>query len=456
MVDVATDLTTSTLERRIGLIGAVSILTGFIIGATIFILPGPLAGDAGPSIILAMSVASVPALFIGVYNAQLGSALPTSGGNYVYVSRLISPALGFLSVWLLILATFTGTALVASGFGEYLAVFFDVPIVAANVLLVLGFLLLNVVGVKVMERVQILMVALFVLALLAFIVPGIFHVESGNHDPLFPNGFDPFLLAVISFYFSYIGVTVVTEIGEEITNPKRNIPLTIGISIALIAGLYTLLVFVLTGVVHWEELGEMDAAVATASEQFLPPWGTAFIAFGALVAIGTTVNAILATFSRTILQAGRDLAFPGVFGEINGRFGTPVNALILLGLPAAFVVGLNLSITFISTVTVLGILTINVFVAIALWRLPKRYPGQYSAAGFKLGERTIKLVAIVGGLVTLVFLLLGATESFEAGIVTAAWIAIGLVTYAVRRRQLSERGVDLTERLSTLPETVRE
>ena len=82
------------LQGRIGVAGAVFALVGYIIGGSIFILPGELAGQVGPAVFLAYLIAAGLALFVCFAAAQIGSAFPMSGGTYVAVSSVVSPRTG--------------------------------------------------------------------------------------------------------------------------------------------------------------------------------------------------------------------------------------------------------------------------------------------------------------------------------------------------------------------------
>ena len=148
------------LERTIGLAGTVSTLIGYVIGASIFILPGELAASSGPAIALSYLLAAVPAVFCCFVSAQIGSVFPVSGANYVAVSRVISPFAGFLMVWVLMAALIVGVPLVAYGFADYLAFFLPAlnrTLVAAAA--VVFFVCINIRGTRVSVWSQSAMVA---------------------------------------------------------------------------------------------------------------------------------------------------------------------------------------------------------------------------------------------------------------------------------------------------------
>ena len=117
------------LERKISLSGAVFLLIGNIVGASIFILPGQLAGIAGPAVFIAYLIASVPAIANCLIAAQVGSILPVSAAGYVFSSVVLHPFLGFLKEWTGALGLIIGVPILAYGFADYMAFFYLKPIV---------------------------------------------------------------------------------------------------------------------------------------------------------------------------------------------------------------------------------------------------------------------------------------------------------------------------------------
>ena len=83
------------LQRKVGLAGAVFLMVGNVVGASIFILPGNLAGIAGPAVFIAYLIAIIPAFFNTLVAAQVGSILPVSASDYVFTSTVLHPLLGF-------------------------------------------------------------------------------------------------------------------------------------------------------------------------------------------------------------------------------------------------------------------------------------------------------------------------------------------------------------------------
>ena len=111
------------LQRKIGLSGAIFLLIGNVIGASIFILPGSLAGIAGPAVFIAYLIALIPAFFNTLVAAQVGGILPVSAADYVFTSTVLHPMLGFLKVWAAMIGALVGGPILAYGFADYFSYF---------------------------------------------------------------------------------------------------------------------------------------------------------------------------------------------------------------------------------------------------------------------------------------------------------------------------------------------
>ncbi|MEZ5980696.1 MAG: hypothetical protein R3C54_00095 [Parvularculaceae bacterium] len=109
-------------DRTIGLFGAVITLVGFVVGASIYILPGAIAASAGPGVVISYGIACLLALFSCIVAAQIGVAYPASGASFVIIGRLVSPFIGFLLVWMMIGAAAVAIALLGYGFADYVGV----------------------------------------------------------------------------------------------------------------------------------------------------------------------------------------------------------------------------------------------------------------------------------------------------------------------------------------------
>lgn len=126
------------LERNLGLLSALTIGIGTIVGACIFVLPGAVTARAGAIAIAAFVLGGVVAVFTGLSASELSTAMPEAGGTYVYINYALGPlgeTVAGLGSWI---GMSFASAFYSIGFGEYVAVFFDVPTVELGPVEVVG------------------------------------------------------------------------------------------------------------------------------------------------------------------------------------------------------------------------------------------------------------------------------------------------------------------------------
>ena len=281
-------MTDARLQRKIGLGGVVFLLVGNIVGASIFILPGELAGVAGPAVVFAYFIAGGLAIINCLIAAQVGSIMPVSAGDYVFTSVVLHPLVGFLKVWAGMIGLMVGAPILAFGFAEYMRFFVpDVDRLTIAIGITFVLLVLNLLGLRTSVRSQMIMVSIFVASLLVFGVGGLFYVNWELLTPMVPNGFDSVLSAAVPAFYSYSGFLTIVVVGEEIRNPGTTVPRALLITFIIVAVIYTLVTIVLPGLVPWQELGSIVAPMSSASTIFLPDWFAAVITISALLAAAT-------------------------------------------------------------------------------------------------------------------------------------------------------------------------
>jgi APA family basic amino acid/polyamine antiporter len=436
-----------TLSSSIGVVGVLALLVGNAISVPIFVLPGPLAGSAGPALVLAIVLAAVPASFVVLYNAVLGSAMPVAGGLYVYISRLTAPYWGFLVPATIPLVAWASLLITATGFAEYTRIFVDVPTTLLVYVLLAFVLVVNLIGLRVVARVQIVFFVGLLLALLTVIIPGASAVDTANYAPFFPD-YGAFGLAVVALFYPFLGFGLLIELGEEIDDPGRTIPLVLGLGIGIVALVYVALIAVLVGVVPYTQLGE-EADLALAASRYLPWWGEYVVAAGAVFAVVTTVNTTLLVFSRTLMRASRDGVLPALLSRIHPRFETPHYAVAVLGVPPFLLVPLAGEIVGLSVFIGLASLTAYFFCAIGLWNLPREFPEHYANAPFRLRRYRGLLLAVLGGaVVTGAFWIVTLLQRPVVGVVLIGWFVVAYVYYRYRLRKTDR--IELYRTMTTL------
>jgi len=432
------------MQRTIGLTGAVVTLVGFVIGISIFILPGTLAASTGPAIVFSYLIASCMAIFSCAVSAQVGAVFPVSGASFVSVSRLLSPFWGFAIVWLILGAGSIAVALLAYGFADYLQLILPgVGRTTAALLLVAALGGLNLLGARDTVIGQGLMVAAFMLALLVFSVAGIYQMDTKLLTPFMPNGFGPVLSATIPAFFSFAGFMVIIEIGGEIKRPARNIPLALAISFVMVLVVYTIVSLAIVGVVPWQELANTKAPVSEAAGRILPAWLAAAITLTAVAAAASSVNGMLLGYSRDVLALARVKVLPDALAKISERHGEPVNAvLVITGLSFAVILTGGQIADF-ATLTVVGLLIFQIAVGVAVLMLPRKMNVQYKAAEFSLKGWKLPFFSIGLIVFSTLFLIIVLLDAPQFILLAATYFVVGAVYFYLRRNYLGKHGIHM-------------
>jgi amino acid transporter len=322
------------LSRDLGLFSVIAISTGSMVGAGIFILPGFAAGLAGPAVIISFLLAGLIALTAALSVSELATAMPASGGAYVFISRSMGPLMGSIAGWgvwtsLMLKGTF---ALV--GLNAYLLLVVSVPFSTTMVSLGLCIflLILNGLGARASGRFQTAVITLVLSLLALFIILGVPSVNAAQYEPFAPAGLQGILAATGLVFVSYIGVTKIASIAEEVKNPEKNIPRGILISLTLMMIIYALVVSVVVGVYPMGQLVTSQTPISDAGGIFMGEWGSIAIAIVAVIALVSMANAAILTTTRYPFAMSRDQLMPKWLLKIDPRFSTPRNSILFTGI----------------------------------------------------------------------------------------------------------------------------
>jgi amino acid transporter len=319
------------LERDLGLPSVMAISIGAMVGSGIFILPGLAMKMAGPAVVAAYLLAALLVLPAALSKSEMATAMPESGGTYLYIERGMGPLLGTIAgvgTWFSL--TFKG-ALALVGGAPYLVYLFDLPVTPVAVGVAAVLILVNVVGAKQTGRMQIVIVILMLLAMAWFITFGSPGVQRARFGGFFDSGLGGLLGATGFIFVSYAGVTKIASVAEEIENPDRNVPLGMLGSLGITTAIYVAIVAVLVGVAPADEVVDSAVPMVIAAERVLSTPGVLAVILAALLALISTANAGILSSSRYPLAMSRDGLVPGQFQNVSDRFGTPVRAITLTG-----------------------------------------------------------------------------------------------------------------------------
>ena len=384
-------------KKLLGFWDLMSISLGQIIGTGVVVLTGisiSMTGYGAPwAFVFALLIVAIPTICI----AALGSAVPSTGGNYTYVRDLLGSRTSFLYLALLV----SGQIILASfaiGFAEYTEAIFpklNMTLVAAGIMILCFFA--NLFGIKTAARFQTIMVLILITSLIFYIFSGFSYVNDyekyADISKIFPNGFSGFFAAAFLLRLSLIGSEFISEFGDEMENPGVLIPLVMGLSLLLVVILYIGIAIVATGVLPLDEIEGENLAV-TARVVFSPAVYYAFIGGGIMISLVTSLNAIFAWCTRGLYMATEDGWLPIKLAAKN-RFGTPYIFLTLFFVVGISPILLDLSLSYVSILGNAVGAIFGLFPVLALYNLAKRNPDAYANAPFKLPLWATKLFPLI-------------------------------------------------------------
>ena len=310
--------------------GAIAVSVGGMLSG-IFVLPGLAVGITGSSVWLAFLVAALCILPAVLSKSELATAMPKSGGTYVYIERAFGPLFGTIAGIGLWLSLLLKSAFSLVGLSAYLYVLIEIDAsstkgIALFALLVI--LLLNVFGVKKVEKTQLIIVSISVLSLIGIVFFGTSSFDSSLLEPVFVDGSSGFITGVAFLYISYAGVTKIAAVAGEIKNPEKNLPRTMIFSLFLITMIYVLVALVLVGNVEASVLSTDIKPIHTLFQSIGGnTLGYVAGAVGVITLLSMANSGVLAS-SRFPFAMGKDRLMPGFLGSVSSKFMTPVYAII--------------------------------------------------------------------------------------------------------------------------------
>jgi len=340
------------LAKDLGLLSALTIGVGTMIGAGIFVLPGQAAAAAGPAVALSFVAGGVISLFTALSASELGTAMPKAGGSYYYVNHALGPLFGSIAGWGNWMGLAFASAFYTLGFGEYLATFLPLPALALGpvglgefqigaLLAGTAFIAVNYVGAKETGGVQVVIVTILVAILTVFSALGALQADLSTLRPFFPaevGGAAAVLPATGLVFVSFLGFAKITTVAEELKNPGRNLPLAVVGSVLIVTAMYAIIMVVLMGVVNWRQLGPeftttpvLDVAGIAFGTVGIAGIGVGLLTFAGLLATASSANASILASSRINFAMGRDKLISAKLNAIHPTFATPYRSIAVTG-----------------------------------------------------------------------------------------------------------------------------
>jgi putrescine importer len=431
------------LDRVLGMPSIVLFGLAYLVPLTVFTTYGVVTELTAGHLPAAYVVTLVAMLFTAYSYGLMVRAHPFAGSAYTYTQRSFGPHLGFMTGWALLLDYLFLPMINYLVMGIYLeAAFPGVPVavwIIGAILLVTG---LNVLGIRLVARMNFVLVAVQVVFIVVFLV-AVARTTAGTGlpslaEPFLPDGGEaPAVLGGAAILcLSFLGFDAVSTLSEETRDPRRRIPRAIML-VTLIGGALFIVVSYAGHLVfpRYSEFTDVDSAaldvVGAAGGAAL----TAFFTAAYIAGCFGSAMASQASVSRILYAMGRDGALPAVvFGRLHRRFHTPALATAVVGVLSliALVISLELASSMISFGALVAFSLVNLSVV-------KHYV-------IDEGRRTpanLLAYAVVPGIGVLLTLWLWTSLSGTTFAVGLAWIAAGFVYLLGLTRMFTRRPPEL-------------
>ena len=444
------------LVRTLGLADVVMIGIAGMIGGAIFVLVGPAIGLAGSAVIIAFIINGIITLFTAMAYAELGSAMPEAGGGYLWVREGLPRPNAFISGWMAWFAHIVAGSLYAVGYGSFqfsllqmLGIVGDQPLFGfipvdklIAVLSIAAFAYVNVKGASETGKLGIIVTVIQLGTIFALIGAGFLTI---NNNPdwtsnfmanFVPIGIGGIVAAMGLTFIAFEGYEIIVQTGEEVKNPRKNIPRAIFISLTLVVLLYCLVAFVSItaispqntgGIPVWNFISQNgDLGISKAAELFLP-YGSFIILAGGIVSSLAALNATTYSSARVAFAMGRHYNLPYQLSNIHHKFKTPYIATIISAIiMAVMAYALPLDQIALAAGVIFLLLFTQVNIAVITIR---RIHGDRLQYGFK--TPFFPIIPIIGIFLKLglaIYLLVTQPMSW---LISVLWISIGFAVYRI-------------------------
>jgi len=426
---------------------------------------------AGPALALSLVLVAIVCAFTALCYAELASMIPIAGSAYTYTYATLGELVAWIIGWDLILEYAVSNMTVSVGFAAHLVDLFDwfgihpplkwispaylpggLTDLKGNMLFAEGWhfgfdipaflivLILTVVlvrGIRESAETNNVMVLIKIAAIIIFVSAAASFVNPEHWHPFMPLGWSGVLTGGSIIFFTYIGFDSVSTAAEEATNPQRDIPFGILMTLFVCTVLYLAVAVTLSGLVPWRSVMDDAAPVVNALKKLslLPSghrlhWVRLVILFGAMTGMISSLLVYQLGQARVWFAMSRDGLLPKIFSRVHPKFRTPAFSTWVAG----FVVGIPAGLFDIGTLADLSnIGTLFAFVLVSIGVLILRYREPNRARGFRAPfGPVIPLLSVV------FCTLLMAGLPILTWLRFFTWLAIGLIIYVLYSRKHSE------------------
>lgn len=337
-----------TSGRSIGFYTATAIVVGNMIGSGVFLLPAALSAYGRLSLV-GWGVSAAGSIMLALVFARLAGASPSTGGPYVYTRQAFGDLPGFLVAWSYWISIWSANSAIALALVGYLDPFLPGlvrrPASAAMLAIAAVWLLtyVNIRGVRLAGRVQVVTTLLKMLPLLAVGVAGLFVLQPSHFAVPDEAASTPVasVMAVMTLtLWAFLGLESATVPAGEVRDPGRTIPRATIVGTLVAAGIYIMSTAGVMGVVEPEALGQSSAPFADAARILFGGPAAALVALGAAVSCFGALNGWILLSGQLPMAIARDGLFPSAFARVS-RQKTPAVAMMIGAVLASLLIASN-------------------------------------------------------------------------------------------------------------------
>jgi basic amino acid/polyamine antiporter, APA family len=375
MADADERTSSGGLGRTLGLFSLTMIGVGATIGTGIFFTMVEAVPKAGPAVIVSFLIAAITAGLTALCYAELAARIPASGSSYSFAYATVGEFAAFIMAACLLLEYGLGASATAIGWSAYLnnflanAVHWQIPHFLCVPMLISGehgvelhpgqfnlppVMLVCLCGVmlargtKESAVINAAMVVIKLAILAFFVVVAATGFDAKNFVPFFNTDNSKGLAGMVgvttaagTVFFSFIGLDTVACGGEEVGNPKRNVPIGIMAALVIVTVFYLLVVVAALGAQPAAQFAGQEAGLSVILQTVTgSAWPAITLSAGAVISVFSVTLAMIYGQTRILFAISRDGLVPKVFQKLNARTMTPVGNTIIVCTAVGLVAGL--------------------------------------------------------------------------------------------------------------------
>lgn len=433
-------------KKKIGLLGAILMGIGCIVGSGIFGTLPTVANEYGAGVVWALIGAAAVVVLRALASTYSSAALPASGSQFLWAAKLMHPIAGaFVSFSTLLMPTMV--SLFGVLFGMYLQPLFpntEINGTVAAVALLVVFAVVAWFGNKTTINTGNVMVVLLLIAIALYIFLGLPHIDTANvtfGQIVRPGVSISTLAAAVGVLTSSLsGASSVAQVADDVKNPGKTVPLALVLCPAIVAVIYILMAVVTIGVIPAAEVTSLSDVAA----QFMSPaLLTFFIVGGPICGIITSLIPVALACVALVETSAKNKVFPEVLAKQN-KYGVAYWSLFIV---------MGIAIAICATGATFGVVMTIFSFCNTLAELPntlspmfayKKYPKCCDNSSVHM-NRNVAYVLSVLTFIVCAYLCVQMAATLSGGAVAGilAVFVVGYVYFFFRVKYLKGKGVDL-------------